>query len=76
LSVVVRGPAPGGLTPAKVATALGLPLCGQLRSEASLPTALERGSPPGEAPEGPLSKFCQRLLRDLKLDPASRGAAA
>jgi secretion/DNA translocation related CpaE-like protein len=76
LSVVVRSPAPGGLSAADVAKSLGLPLYGHLRAETNLPVALERGNAPGEAPEGSLAKFCRRLLRDIKLDPAPRGTAA
>ncbi|MGV9712684.1 septum site-determining protein Ssd [Gordonia sp. NPDC003424] len=41
--VVVRGPAPGGLRGADVATAIGLPLLTAYRSDPSLPGRLESG---------------------------------
>ncbi len=41
--LVVRGPAPGGITPDEVATALGLPLVAAMRAERGLARALERG---------------------------------
>ncbi len=62
LSVVVRGPAPGGLTSAEVCRALGLPLAGYLRPETGLARALERGEAPARAGRGPLAVLCQRLL--------------
>jgi secretion/DNA translocation related CpaE-like protein len=72
LSVVVRGPAPGGLRGAEVAQALGLPLAGSLRPEPGLARGLECGQAPARDGRGPLATLCQRLLRDLGLDlPAS-----
>jgi secretion/DNA translocation related CpaE-like protein len=65
LSVVVRGPAPGGLKAREVATALDLPLAGQLRAEPGLAGALERGEAPAGAGRGPLAALCQRLLGEL-----------
>jgi secretion/DNA translocation related CpaE-like protein len=65
LSVVVRGPAPGGLQAREVARSLGLPLAGQMRAEAGLPGALERGQPPTGEGKGPLAELCDRLLRDV-----------
>ena len=52
--LVVRGPAPGGLAPDEVATALGLPLVAAMRAERGLARTLERGSAPGRA-RGPLA---------------------
>ncbi|HEV3355187.1 MAG TPA: septum site-determining protein Ssd [Pseudonocardiaceae bacterium] len=40
---VVRGPAPGGLRPADVANAIGLPLVASMRPEPKLASTLERG---------------------------------
>jgi Mrp family chromosome partitioning ATPase len=67
LSVVVRGPAPGGLTVADVTTALSLPCAGYLRSEPGLARDLERGLPPARDTRGPLAVLCGRLLADLDL---------
>lgn len=63
--VVVRGPAPAGLTGPLVADSLGLPLAGWLRAEPNLAEALERGEPPARDGKGPLATFCRDLLRDL-----------
>ncbi|MEN3307231.1 MAG: hypothetical protein V7603_3433 [Micromonosporaceae bacterium] len=65
LSVVVRGPAPGGLTAAEVAASLKLPLAGQVRAEPGLSRALERGAAPAGDGKGPLAALCQRLLGDV-----------
>ncbi len=72
--VVVRGPAPGGLRPADVASALGLPLAGFLKPERYLAAALEQGHAPAIAP-GPLRTFCTHLLGELLVSPASVRAA-
>lgn len=63
--VVVRGPAPGGLTALDVANALGLPLAGYLRAEPDLGAALERGEAPAGRGRGPLAGFCRELLAAL-----------
>jgi secretion/DNA translocation related CpaE-like protein len=65
LRLVVRGPAPAGLTAAAVARALGLPLLGDLRAEPGLELALERGEPPGRRARSPLAGLCDTLLDDL-----------
>jgi secretion/DNA translocation related CpaE-like protein len=62
LRVVVRGPAPSGLTAEDVATSLGLPLAGWLRPEPGLAAALERGEPPGGSGRGPLAELSAALL--------------
>jgi secretion/DNA translocation related CpaE-like protein len=67
LSVVVRGPAPGGLRAREVASALGLPLAGMVKPEPGLAAALERGQPPARDGRGPLAVLCERLLDDLGL---------
>jgi secretion/DNA translocation related CpaE-like protein len=66
--LVVRGPAPSGLTGDDVARVLQLPLAGYLRPEGGLDVALERGEPPAER-DGPLAGFCGQLLDGL-LPPA------
>lgn len=67
LSVVVRGPAPGGLKAHEVAKAVKLPLAGQVRAEPGLAAALERGLAPAGDGKGPLASLCQRLLGELTL---------
>lgn len=67
LRLVVRGPAPGGLTGKAVADALGLPLFGWLEAEPALAAAMERGEPPGRSGRGPLARLCQQLIADLVL---------
>ncbi len=66
LQVVVRGPAPAGLSSRDVAGALGLPLAGVLRPEPGLAAALERGQPPGSRGRGPLAEFCATFLDGLR----------
>lgn len=76
LRLVVRGPAPSGLSCAHVVRALGLPLAGELRAEPGLDAALERGEPPGQRPRSPLAALSGRLLDDLLAGgQALRGAA-
>jgi secretion/DNA translocation related CpaE-like protein len=65
LSVVVRGPAPGGLTADEVAASLHLPLAGHVRAEPGLSRALERGVAPAGDGKGPLAALCQRLLDEV-----------
>jgi secretion/DNA translocation related CpaE-like protein len=54
VEAVVRGPAPGGLRPAEVAVAIGLPLLAAMRPEPGLANALERGAL-RDRPSGPLA---------------------
>lgn len=63
--VVVRGPAPMGLTAAQVSGCVGLPLAGWLAPEPGLAQALERGDPPPRSGRGPLARLCRDLLDDL-----------
>ncbi|BCJ26419.1 septum formation initiator [Actinocatenispora sera] len=65
LRVVVRGPAPGGLTARDVGAALGLPVAGVLRPEPDLAAALERGDPPTGSGRGPLAELCGQLVAEL-----------
>ncbi|UFU03400.1 hypothetical protein LQF12_01970 [Ruania suaedae] len=67
LRLVVRGPAPGGLTAREVAEACGLPLAVSMREERSLAPALERGLAPGQNRRGPLRRGALAVLRDLNL---------
>lgn len=70
--LVVRGPAPGGLTAREVAQACDLPLTTQMRAERSLSAAMERGVAPGDHSKGPLMRTGRALARTLGLaDPAT-----
>lgn len=71
--LVVRGPAPGGLTPADLARALDLPLLTAMRPQPGLSGALDRGQPPGRA-RGPLATAAREVL--AALDVATTGSAA
>jgi secretion/DNA translocation related CpaE-like protein len=74
LSVVVRGPAPGGLKAREIAESLQLPLAAEVRPEPGLARGLERGEAPTSSGRGPLALLCQRLLADL-LPTTAAGAA-
>ncbi|MEP6695813.1 MAG: septum site-determining protein Ssd [Pseudonocardiales bacterium] len=74
LRLVVRGPAPAGLSSRDIATALQLRLEGVLRPEPGIAGALERGEPPGARGRGPLAQFCAAFLD--RLDRPARAAAA
>nr|MDT0660095.1 CpaE-like family protein [Micromonospora sp. DSM 115978] len=65
LSLIVRGPAPGGLKARHVAKSLDLPLAGTLRPEQAVCRGLERGEAPTSSGRGPLSALCRRLIGDL-----------
>jgi secretion/DNA translocation related CpaE-like protein len=65
LRVVVRGPAPSGLTGPDVARFLDLRLAGGLRPEPNLHRYHERGDPPAASGRGPLAVVSANLLREL-----------
>lgn len=71
--VVVRGPAPGGLTAEVVAKSLGLPLAGSVPADRRLAAALEAANA-SALHGGPLAAFCGRFLAGLGL-PHGRAAA-
>lgn len=62
LSVVVRGPAPGGLTAADVSRALAVPVLAATRPHPALAAQLERGGLPRR---GPLPTVARRVLTAL-----------
>ncbi|HET6483824.1 MAG TPA: septum site-determining protein Ssd [Actinoplanes sp.] len=68
LSLVVRGPTPGGLAAPDIAATLGLPLIGTLRPEPTISHGAERGRPPAVKGKGPLAALCRQLVRDLLTD--------
>ena len=75
LRLVVRGPAPGGLTPADVSRALGLPLLAAMRPQPGLAGALDRGQPPGRV-RGPLAVAARQVLAVLHEGAAATGGRA
>ncbi|HEX6873922.1 MAG TPA: septum site-determining protein Ssd [Micromonosporaceae bacterium] len=66
MSVVVRGPAPSGISADEVAKAVGLPLGGTLRPEPKLVRTLESGEPPAATGRGPLAELCRQLLAEMQ----------
>jgi secretion/DNA translocation related CpaE-like protein len=68
---VVRGPAPGGLTPDDVAGAAGVPLLNAMRPEPGLARALERGRVPAR-PRGPLVAAAAAVLSALRAGKSER----
>jgi secretion/DNA translocation related CpaE-like protein len=65
LRLVVRGPAPSGLSARDIASSIGLPLVGYLRPEPHLDVTLERGEPPGSRGRGPLWSLSSSLLDEV-----------
>lgn len=65
LRIVVRGPAPSGLTGDIIADSLELPLAGNLAAEPRLVDALERGQAPAGSARSPLARFCAAFLAHL-----------
>lgn len=65
VAALVRGPAPGGLGAAEVATAVGLPLLGALPACRSLPAAVDRGLGPldGRRHRAAVDRVARRLGR-------------
>ncbi|MGH3914230.1 MAG: hypothetical protein ACRDTC_12615, partial [Pseudonocardiaceae bacterium] len=61
LQLVVRGPAPGGLTPHDVSRALDLPLLAAMRPQPGLAGALDRGAVPGRT-RGPLATAARQVV--------------
>jgi secretion/DNA translocation related CpaE-like protein len=78
--LVVRAPAPAGLTAEAVADAVGLPLWGCCDAEPTLAGDADHGDPPGSRSGGALARLCRRLLDDLAVQadiaaaPAGRGS--
>lgn len=74
VGLVVRGPAPGGLTSAEVARAVGLPCLASMRSQPGLASALERdGLRPRK--HSPLARAARRVLAVLHRLPTESSAA-
>jgi secretion/DNA translocation related CpaE-like protein len=74
VGLVVRGPAPGGLTAAEVARTVGLPQLASMRAQPGLAGALERD---GLCPRrrSPLAKAARRVLDVLHQVPVERSVA-
>lgn len=75
LRLVVRGPAPGGLTAADVARTLDLPLLTAMRPQPGLCSALDRGQAPGQT-RGPLVAAATTVLAALDVRTAAQRAVA
>jgi hypothetical protein len=71
--LVVRGPAPGGIAPDEVATAIGLPLVAAMRAERGIARMLERGEAPGRT-RGPLATAATAVLDVLRTTAAGRAS--
>ncbi len=74
LRIVVREPAPSGLSGRDVAASIGLPLAGWLKEEKGLDVALENGDPPAAGGRGHLAGFARQLLTEL-LGPVPSGVS-
>ncbi|RAY14842.1 hypothetical protein DPM19_14065 [Actinomadura craniellae] len=66
LRLIVRGPAPGGLTADAISVALDLPVAGKLPDDRRVPAALERGELIRVTRRGPLIGLCERLVDDVR----------
>jgi secretion/DNA translocation related CpaE-like protein len=75
LQLVVRGPAPGGITPGDISRALDLPLLAAMRPQPGLAGALDRGAVPGRS-RGPLATAARQVLAVLDRSGRSLGGAA
>jgi len=64
LHLVVRGPAPGGITPSDVSRALDLPVLAAMRPQRGLSGALDRGAVPGRS-RGPLATAARQVIAAL-----------
>jgi secretion/DNA translocation related CpaE-like protein len=73
LRLVVRGPAPGGLSAAAMAAALELPLAGEMAADRRIGAALERGDLRKVIRRSRLTGLCGRLVDELR---RTGGAAA
>jgi len=65
--LVVRGPAPGGLSASRVVEALGRPMVVDMRADPMLARDTELGLAPGLRRRQPLGRACRAILRDLGL---------
>jgi len=72
VGMVVRGPAPGGVTGLDIAAAVGAPLAAEMAAEAGLDRQLEDGLPPGKPRRSPLLSTARQLLRSLAEDAVVR----
>lgn len=75
LRLVVRGPAPGGLTPLDISRALDLPLLASMRPQPGLSGSLDRGAVPGRV-RGPLATAAREVLAVLRGHSRALGRTA
>jgi hypothetical protein len=64
VELVVRGPAPAGLSADAVAEMVGLTAAANLRPDGALAAALDVGEPPSA--DGPLGRFAGAWLASLR----------
>lgn len=76
IRLVVRDPAPSGLSGEAIADALGLPLAGVAHHDRRLPTSLEHGDLARTSRRGPLTDLSKHLLADLDLSALPRTPVA
>jgi hypothetical protein len=72
--LVVRGPAPGGLSPVDVSRALRLPLVAAMRPAPGLAAALDAGRLPARSTRGPLARAAEAVLGSLASLPSFTAA--
>lgn len=72
IGLVVRGPAPGGLTAEHIGDSLGVAVWAQMRADNGVSAALEQGLGPLRRRRGPLATCCAQVVDRL----AGRTAAA
>lgn len=60
--LLVRGPAPSGLSAEDVAEAVGVPTFAEVRTESGLASALERGEPLATSGRSPLRRWADALV--------------
>lgn len=65
-ALVVRGPAPGGLTAPEISQALGLEVLATMRPQARLATELDNGRPPGLERRSQLARAAERVVAGVQ----------
>ncbi len=70
VGLVVRGPAPGGLSADDVACTLALPVITAMRPQPGLARILDQGQPPGRS-RGPLATAAREILHALRASVGS-----
>ena len=74
--LVIRGPAPGGITAEEVQSAIGLPVVVDMAASSGLDRDLESGIAPATGGRGPMAKACKLVLAEFDVGVTSDRAAA